>query len=145
MLAFESACLSASQIKRETSMQRSIDPSRKHITRRTMLVAGAAMAATPALAEDCHIGPPPHDKGPRVWMDLDQVELDAAYDQAFYAPLQPQISARRASNSAALRARLGEPRRDSYGPTEVEKLNIHRTQRPNAPIFVFIHGGAWLG
>ena len=86
-------------------MQRSVDSSRKHITRRTMLVAGAAMAATPALAEDCHIGPPPHDKGPRVWMDLDQVELDAAYDQAFYAPLQPQISARRALRWSAAAAR----------------------------------------
>ena len=126
-------------------MQRSIDPSGKHVTRRTLLATAAAMAATPALAEDCRVGPPPHDKGPRVWMDMDQVELDAAYDQSFYAPLQRQISARRASNSAALRARLGEPRRESYGPTEVEKLNIHRTQRPNAPIFVYIHGGAWLG
>jgi arylformamidase len=27
----------------------------------------------------------------------------------------------------------------------VEKLDIYRTKRANAPIFVFIHGGAWLG
>jgi len=27
------------------------------------------------------IGPPKHEKGPLVWMDMDQVELDAAYDQ----------------------------------------------------------------
>jgi hypothetical protein len=30
------------------------------------------------------------------------------------------------------------PQRESYGPTEVEKLDIYRTKRPNAPIFVFI-------
>jgi arylformamidase len=78
-------------------------------------------------------------------MDLDQVELDAAYDQEFYAPLGRQITARRASNSVAFRSRFGDPRRVSYGPTEVEKLDIYRTKRPNAPIFVFIHGGAWLG
>jgi len=102
------------------------------------------MAASPASPEDCRIGPPPHDKGPPVWMGLDQVELDAAYDQAFYAPLRLQILKRLASNSELTRARLGPPRRESYGPTEVEKLDIYSAKRANAPIFVFIHGGAWL-
>jgi hypothetical protein len=32
-------------------------------------------------------------------MDMDQAELDAAHDQAFYAPLRAQIAKRRASNS----------------------------------------------
>ena len=77
-------------------------------------------------------------------MGLDQVELDAAYDQAFYAPLRLQILKRLASNSELTRARLGPPRRESYGPTEVEKLDIYSAKRANAPIFVFIHGGAWL-
>jgi arylformamidase len=116
------------------------------ISRRTMLsAAAAAAAASPALAEDCRIGPPPHDKGPRVWMELDQVELDAAYDQAFYAPLARQISRRRAANSELVRVRLGAPVRAAYGPTEVEKLDIYRARRAKAPTFVFIHGGAWLG
>jgi hypothetical protein len=39
------------------------------ISRRTVLGAAAALAASPALAEDCHIGPPPHHKGPLVFMD----------------------------------------------------------------------------
>jgi hypothetical protein len=53
-------------------------------TRRSMLGA-AAMAASPALAQtrQCVVGPPPHAKGPRVGMDMDQVKLDAAYDQAY--------------------------------------------------------------
>ena len=117
---------------------------RKEISRRTVLASAAAMAASPASPEDCRIGPPPHDKGPPVWMGLDQVELDAAYDQAFYAPLRLQILKRLASNSELTRARLGPPRRESYGPTEVEKLDIYSAKRANAPIFVFIHGGAWL-
>ena len=41
------------------------------ISRRTVLATGAAaiaaMAASPALAEECRIGPPPHPKGPLVW------------------------------------------------------------------------------
>jgi arylformamidase len=76
---------------------------------------------------------------------MDQVELDAAYDQISYAPLQTQITGRLASNSELTRARLGAPRREAYGPSEPEKLDFHRTAHANAPIFVFIHGGAWLG
>ena len=116
----------------------------RSVTRRTVLGAAAAVAAAPALAEECHIGPPEHAQGPNVWMNMDQVELDAAYDQSFYAPLGNQILARLASNSELARRRLGPPQREAYGPTEIEKLDIFRTKRPNAPIFLFIHGGAWL-
>lgn len=122
-------------------------PLRKNVqpmTRRTVLAAAAAVAATPALAEECHIGPPAHTQGPNVWLNLDQVELDAAYDQSFYAPLARQIMARVAANSELTRRRLGPPRREAYGPTDIEKLDIFQNKRPNAPIFVFIHGGAWL-
>ena len=67
-------------------MPRNLAPYPSPISRRTMLATAAAttaaMAASPALAEGCAIGPPPHEKGPRVWMDMDQVELDAAYDQS---------------------------------------------------------------
>jgi arylformamidase len=118
------------------------------ITRRSLLGAAAVVAAAPVLAQTpapiCRIGPPPHDKGPSVWLDMDQVELDAAYDQIYYSPLQAQIISRLASNSELVRSRLGVPRREAYGPTEPEKLDIHRTARANAPIFVCIHGGAWL-
>ena len=116
----------------------------RSLTRRAMLGAAAAVAAVPAWAEECHIGPPVHDHGPNVWMDMDQVELDAAYNQSVYAPLGGQILARQRSDSELTRQRLGPPRREAYGPTAIEKLDIFRTKRPKAPIFVFIHGGAWL-
>jgi arylformamidase len=117
------------------------------VSRRTILGsvgATAAIAAMPARAEECRFGPPPHDKGPPVWMDMDQIELDAAYDQSFYAPVR-QALARFVSDSELTRQRLGPPRREAYGATEIEKLDIYQTKRPNAPIFLFIHGGAWLG
>jgi arylformamidase len=125
----------------------------KDMTRRTVLSTTAAVAATAAVTSvpkaaeprGCHIGPPPHEKGPRVFMDYDQIELDAAYDQSAYAPLGYQITARRASNSEETRRRIGPPRRESYGPSEVEKLDIFTTRSPNAPVFIFVHGGAWLG
>ncbi len=82
-------------------------------------------------------------KGPPVFLDMDQQELDDNYDQIKYAPNQPQIVARYASASAATRERLGEPRRLAYGSAAVEGFDLYATPRPKAPIFVFIHGGAW--
>jgi len=87
--------------------------------------------------------PAPGAKGPLVWLDLDQQELDDAYDQGAYAPNRDQLIARNARNSAAARARLGPPERHAYGSTAIEALDVYRTPRPDAPINVFIHGGAW--
>jgi arylformamidase len=110
----------------------------------TMGVARPAGAQTPDPVP-CRLGPAPHPKGPLVWNDMDQIDIDAAYDQRFYAPMGFQISKREATQSDAVRARLGEPLRLSYGPTEIEKLDVYRARRPNAPIFMFFHGGQWLG
>lgn len=93
---------------------------------------------------DPYRGPPPHEKGPLVFLDYDQIELDAAYDQAVYQPNILQLNKRWASNSARTRARIGEPERRAYGDSGIEQLDLFRTAKSNAPIFVFIHGGAWL-
>jgi arylformamidase len=100
-------------------------------------------AAASALAGERRIGPPPHEKGPLVFMNYDQVELDAAYDQAVYQPTLQQNAKRLASLSEAVRRRLGPPLRRAYGPSPVEQLDIYPTSRPNAPVFVMVHGGAW--
>src|SRR5919112_949764 len=55
------------------------------------------------------------EKGPRVWLDMDQAELDAAYDQSKYAPNQQQVGRRRNRNSEAAIQRLGPPRSFAYG------------------------------
>ena len=83
-------------------------------------------------------------KGPRVWLDMDQKELDDAYDQSVWAPNQSHVSARRVLLSESIRARL-KPECIAYGPTEIEQLDIYKTTRGNAPIQIFIHGGAWRG
>ena len=75
---------------------------------------------------------------------MDQEELDAAYDQTVYAPMIEQHRARYASMSQETRRHVGEPLRLAYGPSEPEKLDVYKTKQPNAPMFVFIHGGAWL-
>jgi arylformamidase len=115
------------------------------LTRRSMLGAAAtAVIAAPAFAGECQIGPPEHHQGPPVFMNYDQIELDASYDQAYYEPLIQQVAKRLGSNSEAVRSRIGAPQRVAYGPTEIEKLDIYKTKSAKAPIFVFIHGGNWL-
>jgi arylformamidase len=79
----------------------------------------------------------------RVWLDMDQRALDDAYDQEVYAPNRAQIVERRIANSELTRSIIGAPKRVAYGPSEIEKLDIFRTSRPNAPVNIFIHGGAW--
>jgi arylformamidase len=85
------------------------------------------------------------DKGPAVFLDYDQAALDAAYDQAAYAPNRDQLIRRRACDSAAALARIGMPERVAYGAADIEKLDIYLAPRDRAPILVFIHGGAWRG
>jgi arylformamidase len=109
--------------------------------RRTVLVA-SAIAATGGVAL-AQAPAPARAKGPRVWLDLDQQELDDAYDQSKYAANLAQIVKRYATNSEQVRARLGAPKRLAYGPTPIEGLDLYPTQKPNAPVHVFIHGGAW--
>jgi arylformamidase len=82
-------------------------------------------------------------RGPLVWLDMDQKEIDDAYDQACWAPNREHIAQRRRLASEGTIDRLGPPERVAYGPTEIEKLDIYKTKRPNAPIAIFIHGGAW--
>jgi len=116
-----------------------------NITRRA-LVAGAAagsLAATtdPAAAQRC--GTPSRAKGPLVWLDLDQQDIDDAYEQNVYAFNAKNIAERHAANNEKALSVIGKPARVAYGPAEIEKVDIYKTKRPNAPIMVFIHGGGW--
>ena len=81
----------------------------------------------------------------RVFLDYDQKALDDAYDQSVYAPNREQLLARLAHASEAARRRLGAPQRLAYGGGANEKLDLYQTKKPNAPLNVFIHGGAWRG
>src|SRR5688572_9005864 len=83
------------------------------------------------------------DKVPRVFLDYDQKALDDAYDQAVYAPNRNQVNNRLAVASRLARERLGAPRREEYGPSAIERLDIYRARAQGAPVVVFIHGGAW--
>ena len=99
-----------------------------------MTAVGAPAHSAPAAARA---------KGPRVWLDLDQAELDAAYDQSAWAPNREQLLRRHAAQSEAVRKRLGAPLRYAYGPAPVEGLDVYVTRSVGAPVNILIHGGAW--
>lgn len=100
------------------------------------LATGSAAIASPAPE-------PRHAKSQPVYLDYTQEQLDEAYDQAPYAPNLALVIERWAFNSDITRSRLGQPQRISYGSTDIEALDLFRTAKPNAPIHIFLHGGAW--
>jgi arylformamidase len=114
---------------------------------RRALVAGAAgtvaLAAEPASAQRCPAVPPSRAKGPLVWLDMDQHELDESYDQSVYAFNQQHITDRRSERNEVVLKLLGKPDRVAYGAAEIEKVDIYKTRRANAPVMIYVHGGAW--
>jgi arylformamidase len=81
--------------------------------------------------------------GAKVYLDYDQAALDAAYDQSAYAPNMADMNLRRRQLSAEARKHLPPALRLSYGDTEIEQLDVFQTKAANAPVVVFLHGGAW--
>ncbi|MDD3935774.1 alpha/beta hydrolase [Rhodoferax sp.] len=72
-----------------------------------------------------------------------QAQLDAQYNPAIKLtdPTAPakHYAVRSAQARASLRCVLDVP----YGPTLAETLDIFPADAPNAPVFVFLHGGYW--
>ncbi len=124
-------------------MQRQNGLLRDALTRRSLVAGAAAAAAIGTMRDAFAQQPAPRVKGPLVWLDLDQKELDDAYNQSVYAPNIQTVLKRCARNSELVRERIGVPKRFAYGPTEIEKVDVFTAKTPNAPVHVFVHGGAW--
>jgi len=118
----------------------SVSDSFNQLSRRGVLAGAAVMTGGAALAQSALA---PRAKGPIVWLDMDQKELDDAYDQAVYAPNRDIVLKRCVRNSELARERLGAPKRFAYGPTSFEGLDVFPAKTPNAPIMIYIHGGSW--
>jgi hypothetical protein len=77
------------------------------------------------------------EKGPSVFLDYDQASLDAAYNQAAYAPNREQLIKRRIRDSELARLRVNEPERVAYGPADIERLDRIRSS--------FVWSTVWPG
>ncbi len=108
---------------------------------RRMLVAGAAagsiaLASAPASAQRC---PPAaaRTKGPAVFRDLDQIDIEEGYDNDVYAFNSKTINERRVFNNRIAQELLAKPQRLKYGPAEIERarfLQGQATERAGAGI-----------
>jgi arylformamidase len=79
----------------------------------------------------------------KVFLDYDQAALDRQYQPRLWASNATEVIARYGSESEAVRQRIGPPLSFSYGASAAETLDVYRTEKPRAPVHVFVHGGAW--
>ena len=78
-----------------------------------------------------------------VFLQYDQAELDRQYDQRAWAPNAAEVIQRYSDNSDRARSLLGEPRECSYGSSAAETFDLYACASAEAPLHIFIHGGAW--
>jgi len=112
---------------------------RAAISRRDMLAIAGAALVTPSV----RVAAQPAQRGPAVWLDMDQAALDDAYNQSVYAPNMDAVQAQQAAMNRLARARLAPPVRYRYGAAAIEGIDVYRCTSAHAPIFTFIHGGTW--
>lgn len=72
-----------------------------------------------------------------------QAEIDAQYNAGAAVADSTERLRRHSEQSAEARARLRSVCGVPYGATLAETLDVFPAERPNAPVFVFIHGGYW--
>jgi arylformamidase len=77
-----------------------------------------------------------------VFLDYTQAELDRAYDQFAWAPNAEVVLRSYSDLSDEVRARYHRETY-AYGRAAEEKLDVFPARSGNAPIHVFVHGGAW--
>jgi acetyl esterase/lipase len=124
-------------------MKRGVGASRSHITRRQCWLPPQPWPRRRSWRSNARSGRRSTRRARSSSATTTRSRLDAAYRQEVYEPLAQRVSDRFYFSSGEARDHIGEPRRVAYGETDVETLDIYRTDRAKAPIFVFIHGGTW--
>jgi arylformamidase len=77
------------------------------------------------------------------WGTMSRIERDAAYNNTNAVADSPKLNAAREAASAAFRKAHPEHLDVPYGPKERNRWDLFPAADPNAPCFVFIHGGYW--
>lgn len=81
---------------------------------------------------------------PKLYRDFTtQAEIDAQYDVEASVPDFSVYARHFIDESRLARHRLRGELDVPYGPTRAETLDIFPASRPDAPVFMFIHGGYW--
>lgn len=81
---------------------------------------------------------------PKIWLDYTREQLDYNYNQRALALDFQEYLDRYGIDSKRVRAEMDYRSDIPFGPSDDEKLDIFPTDKPDAPVVVFIHGGAWM-
>ncbi len=79
---------------------------------------------------------------PKVFLDYTQQELDDAFEQNIWAPNFEELRIANKNGCDDVRRRLTHAEH-RYGDGPEETVEILPTDRANAPILFFVHGGRW--
>ena len=80
----------------------------------------------------------------KIYLDYDQAQLDAQYDQSTLVPDLTAYQARWSERTLAAKKRYRCVEHVAYGTHADEWLDVYRPGAPGAaPVVVFFHGGAW--
>lgn len=79
----------------------------------------------------------------KVFLNYTQEELDRNYTQTVWAPNFKQIMERMNYRSELTIKTLGEPESYQYDKFSTHKIDFYKAENKNAPLMIFIHGGAW--
>ncbi len=77
------------------------------------------------------------------WGQMSRAARDTAYNNGQNVPNSPALNQERVEASAAFRASVPGRLDLPYGSTQRQQWDLFPAEDPNAPCFVFIHGGYW--
>lgn len=81
---------------------------------------------------------------PAIYREFtDQAQIDAQYNPSLPVADPAAEMQHFVTQAQRARATLRDVQDVRYGPTLAETLDIFPAEQPNAPVFVFIHGGYW--
>jgi arylformamidase len=78
-----------------------------------------------------------------VFANYSQAELDSQYNASGTVPSVDPYFAAYIAASEKVRAELPHEANVAYGAHERERVDLFPASRPDAPLFVFVHGGYW--
>lgn len=82
-------------------------------------------------------------KSQKIFGSYDQAALDRAYFQRCWAPNCDEIIQWYTDASAKVYARMSAELNIPYGDSADERFDLFRAANADAPVLVFVHGGAW--
>src|SRR5260221_7411154 len=84
-----------------------------------------------------------NDASPILWRGMTRAELDVAYNNSLAVPDGDKRRDGWIARSVEMRKNNPELLDLAYGPRERNRLDVFRSGKASAPLFVLIHGGYW--